>query len=335
MSTLWRFSVFTILVLALPSPAYAQASIGTTSGCKALSGSARSACEKCVATQNFYQVKSKTCGLAPGMKKTRSLPVEKGPDKPKRMPKSTYVTVPAGSFAIGAKSTERGSSDKEVFESTVTITRPFLMKATEVTQAEWHFVMGAASPSYDKACGGDCAVGHVTWLQALEYLNELSKQDGLEPCYELSRAKVVWTKGLACAGYRLPTEAEWEYAARGGTRGARYGEVDDIAWHSGNSDSKPSVVGKKQPNAYGLYDMLGSQWEWAWDVEDYKPFVGKMSDPITGGLTYEPDGKSRIVRGGSYREDELSVRAGHRFQYPAGSGDVQFGFRPVRTIVNK
>ena len=145
----------------------------------------------------------------------------------------------------------------------------------------------------------------------------------------------MWSKGLACAGYRLPTEAEWEYAARGGTTAARYGELSDIAWYRDNSDGTPHPAGKKAPNAYGLYDMLGSQWEWTWDNEDYKPFTGKMTDPIIGGMKLGALGDSRVVRGGSYREGASYLRAGHRFQYPAGSGDVEYGFRPVRTIPAK
>jgi formylglycine-generating enzyme len=328
--------VCVVLVLAgVSERAFAQ-SIGTYSGCKKLSGSTRKACESCVGGGNFYQAGSKTCGMAPGMKKSKPVPTEKLPPKPKSMPKVSFATVPAGSFKIGAKESEQGASDKEVFDSTVTITRPFLMQTTEVSQAQWYFVTGELSPSYEKACGLDCAVGFVTWKAALEYLNALSKREGLEQCYDISDGKIAWTKGLACTGYRLPTEAEWEYAARAGTEGAQYGELDEVAWYYENSNGEPAKgLGKKKPNAYGLYDMLGSQWEWAWDAEDYKPFAGKMADPITGGLETEELGTSRIVRGGSYRDSAMDVRAGHRYQYPASGGDKQFGFRPVRTVTKK
>ncbi len=326
-----RLIIFASVTLA--TSAFAG-SIGTPSGCKKLKGSAQAACLQCVATQNFYQPDG-SCGAGEGMTKSKAAATEKPPPKPKSMPKSQYVTVPAGSFAIGAGPDEEGSNDKEKFDSTVTITRPFLMKTTEVTQAEWYFVLGEPSVSYDKTCGLDCAVGYVTWRRALDYLNALSKLEGLEPCYDLKKPLAVWTKGLDCTGYRLPTEAEWEYAARGGTETARYGDLDDIAWHSDNADSKPHPVGKKQKNAFGLFDMLGSQWEWAWDAEDYKPFSGDMSDPIAGGMAQESEGQDRIVRGGSYRDSKLYVRAAHRFQNLANAGDINFGFRPVRTVVEK
>lgn len=329
---------FTALVA---SKASALESIGNYSGCKReLSGAAAAACERCVGSGSFYQKSSGVCGMAPGMHKSIAFPREKPPPKPTAMPKtgSQYATIPAGSFRIGATPGEEGARDTEFFDATITITRPFLMKTTEVTQAEWHFITGNPSPSYDKACGGDCAVGYVGFREALSYLNALSKKEGLKPCYVVKKDGSQWLEGLECTGYRLPTEAEWEYAARGGTEGARYGELDDIAWHYENADGKPHPVGKKAPNAYGLFDMLGSQWEWTWDKDIYeqKPFAGDMSDPISGPLAEEDEGRSRVVRGGSYKDSDSRARAAHRFQSPpAGSGSVNFGFRPVRTVFEK
>ncbi len=325
------------VVALFTTSASAQQSIGTYSGCKKLGASAKAACLQCVGSGggNFYQVASKTCGMAPGMKPSKPAASEPPPARPKAMPKSgaQYVTIPAGTFRIGANPDEDGASDKETFDATVTISRPFLMKTTEVTQGEWHFVMGDPPPYYEKGCGLDCPAGGVTWLRALDYLNALSKREGLEECYAVTGPKPVWTKGLSCTGYRLPTEAEWEWAARGKTTSARYGEPDAIGWHSDNSDGKRHAVGQKAANAYGLYDMLGSQWEWTWDVEDYsqKPFSGRMTDPITGGLTGAKDG-NRIVRGGSFNDSRVYMRAAHRYQYLTDSGGTSYGFRPVRTI---
>jgi formylglycine-generating enzyme len=322
-------------LLALPA---AAGSIGTYSGCKKLKGAAAQQCTQCVGGGNFFQTASMSCGMAPGMKKSKEANSYKPPPKPKSFPKTgtQYVTVPAGSFRIGSTPDEQGASSKDTFNSTVTITRPFLIKTTEVTQGEWHFIMNSPSATYEKACGDDCPVGE-SWRRAVDYLNAISKKEGLEPCYAIKGEQVTWTRGLECTGYRFPTEAEWEYAARGGTDTPRYGELDDIAWHYDNSDGKIHPVGKKKANAYGLHDMLGNAYEWTWDAEDInaKLFADDPSDPFVGGLEMGELGTSRIVRGGSYSTRAYEVRAAHRYQYPAGSGDAQYSFRPVRTVVKK
>ncbi len=326
------FSVGTLAGVALAG------SIGSYSGCKSLKGGARSACEKCVAGGNFYQPGG-GCGMAEGMHKSKAAAVEKPPPRPKAMPRTAkdYVRIEPGSFEIGARELDSSSdkNDRELFDATVTITRPFMMKATEVTYGEWYFVVGSLPPLYEKAFGFEVPVGGVSWREAALYLNELSKKEKLETCYTFKDGLVQWPKGLDCTGYRLPTEAEWEYAARGGVEEPRYGATDDIAWYYENSDGVPHPVGKKEKNAYGLYDMLGNVWEWVWDVEDYKPYDGEMVDPIIGGLELGSAGQDREMRGGSYREREYEVRATRRFQYPANSGSVHHGFRPVRTVAAK
>lgn len=326
----WLSPVAAILAFTLSGVAHAG-SVGTYSGCKKLKD--RAACEKCVAGGNFYQPGG-SCGMAEGMHKSMPAGSEKPPPRPTAMPKvaSDYATIPAGTFDIGARALDQHKDEsKEVFDVKVTITRPFLMRTTEVTHAEWYFLTGALKSNYDKTCGLDCPVGYVNWKDALVFLNMLSKKEGLEQCYEIKGDTVKWPKGLDCKGYRLPTEAEWEYAARGGNEEPTYGPLKDIAWYYDNSDGKPHPVGKKQKNAYGLYDTLGSAWEWVWDIEDYKPYKEDCSDPITGGLEAETNTGSRIVRGGSYRDSNLYVRVQHRYQYPTSSGDQSYSFRPVRT----
>jgi len=334
--------------LAFPAIAIAGRSIVTLAGtCNStFRGSKRAVktCRACIKGGGRYKknrrkktwsCEQKSSGISlEALKRSKSMPVDKGPSKPKSMPKSAnkYVEVAAGRFRIGSRKSEPGRGDFEK-QAMVTITRPFLMKATEVTQAEWHFIMGASSTSYDKACGGKCPVGHISWRDALEYLNELSEKKGLKPCYNLDEDLATWPKGLACKGYRLPTEAEWEYAARGGTKTARYGEADEIGWHGDNSNSKVHPVGKKKPNAYGLYDMLGSQWEWTWDRYEFIPFEGPVTDPVSGGLAQKSKSKDRVIRGGSYNESPRHMRAARRNKYLANSGSKNHGFRPVRTVL--
>ncbi len=329
------FNRLFVIAIVASFNAYAG-SIGSPGGCKSLKGSARSACESCVAGGNFYQP-GQGCGMVAGMHTSKAAKVEKPPPRPTAMPKTPggYVTVPAGSYVIGARAEDDDSDNKERFDVTITITRPFLMKATEVTQGEWYFIMGSPLWTYDKKCGLDCPATGVSWVQATQYLNALSKKEGLEQCYTLKGELPQWPKGLDCKGYRLPTDVEWEFAARGGSAEPRYGELKDIAWYSDNSNSSPHPVGKKQKNAYGLHDILGNVWEWVWDQEVWKPYSEDMTDPVFGAEGLTELGQDRIIRGGSYSDSKSYVRASHRFQNPAANASDNHGFRPVRTAPTK
>jgi formylglycine-generating enzyme required for sulfatase activity len=208
-------SALGLLALLTPTTASAQRSIGSYSGCKKLGTSAKAACMECVGRGGgiFYQVASKTCGDSPDMKPSTQAPTtnDAPPPRPKKMPSSAsqYVTIPAGSFRPGRGADETTFDGSiEVGDATVTISHPFLMKTTEVTQAEWLFVMGDGGTNYDKACGDNCGIGGVSWRRTLDYLNALSKREGLEACYDLTEKQAEWTKGVSCTGYRLPTEAE-------------------------------------------------------------------------------------------------------------------------------
>lgn len=239
-----------------------------------------------------------------------------------RAPKG-FVKIPAGRFTQGSPSSEYGHDDNEV-QREVTISRAFLLKATEVTQGEWRALMGN-NPSHFSACGDDCPVENVSWFDAVDYLNRLSTQEGFESCYAISGESVTF-KGLSCKGYRLPTEAEWEYAARAGTTGATYGALSQTAWYADNSGKKTHAVGQKQANAWGLYDMLGNVWEWTGDwYGNYGS--GPATDPV-GPAT----GSFRVARGCSWPYVTRFCRAALRNYGEPAIRNRDVGFRPARSI---
>jgi formylglycine-generating enzyme required for sulfatase activity len=240
-----------------------------------------------------------------------------------------YVLIAPGTFIMGSPESEEGREDEYAppdaeRQHSVTITRAFCMKATEVTQGEWQAVM-RSNPSHFKNCGANCPLEQVSWEDAVWYANALSRREGLPECYAGSTFV-----GLTSKGYRLPTEAEWEYAARAGTTGATYGNLDSVAWVGRQADSTTHPVGQKQPNPWGLYDMLGNVSEWTGDW--YAAIDGAASDP-TG-----PDaGWFRVCRGGSFSGYAREVRAA--FRGDCDSADADLGFRLVRaplgTITSK
>ena len=234
-----------------------------------------------------------------------------------------FVLVEAGSFQMG--STDGDADEKPVHS--VTITKSFYMSQYEVTQKQWREVMGT-SPSKFK--GDDLPVEQVSWYDAVEYCNKLSRKEGLTPCYSGSGENIRCD--FSANGYRLPTEAEWEYAARGGTKSGSYtysgsNTVDGVGWYSGNSGNKTHAAGQKQPNELGLYDMSGNVWEWCWDWYDKGYYASSLPTDPKG-----PSGSSyRVFRGGSWVSSAQDLRAAFRGGYtPSGRGDG-LGCRPLRT----
>jgi len=262
-----------------------------------------------------------------------------------------WVGVPAGTFTMGSPAAEPARNGDET-QHQVTITQGFLMKATEVTQVEWQALMGS-NPSYFQACGGTCPVERVSWYQVVAYCNALSASEGLERCYqdgggaEYDTADAVnhvtpsWPSGLACLGYRLPTEAEWEYAARAGTQTAFYtgaithaapdcggdSNLDLAGWYCGNANGKTHAAGGKQANAWGLYDVLGNVWEWCWDWWYDGTYPGTVSDPLG-----PHSGLYRVERGGSWSYYAGDSRAARRYDDGPDIADSDRGFRPVRSL---
>ena len=191
--------------------------------------------------------------------------------------------------------------------------QPFLLGKFPVTQ-DLYFEVTNESPSTFK--GDNLPVETVTWKEAVLFCNALSGQTGLNPCYFLEQQTEEIRFNIQANGYRLPTEAEWEFACKGGTHGIRYGELDTVAWYKENSGDTTHVVGQKEPNNFGLYDMLGNVWEWCSDIYDETVY-----------------GSYRVFRGGGWCDQERSVMATtRRRSHPLKFKIDDLGFRIARNM---
>ena len=243
------------------------------------------------------------------------------------------VLVKGGTFLMGA-SEKVGSEEPaalnsyyvdEEQEHTVTL-NSFYIGKYEVTQAEWQAVMDN-NPSLYR--GENLPVERVTWYDAVEYCNKRSEQEGLTPCYSGKGDDIACD--FKAGGYRLPTEAEWEYACRGGlkSRGYTYSgsnDVDEVGWYGINSAAKTQAVGLKKPNELGIYDMSGNAWEWCWDwyARDYYK-TGPPANP-----TGPSSGQTRIYRGGGSGAHYFWLTCTGRYTYPPSYQHWYIGLRVVK-----
>jgi formylglycine-generating enzyme required for sulfatase activity len=234
---------------------------------------------------------------------------------------ANMVLVEGGTFQMG--STNGFDNEKPVHTVTV---KSFYMGKYEVTQKEWTEVMGSNPSSFK---GDTLPVESINWYEAVEYCNRLSLKEGLTPAYWGSGAAIVCD--FHASGYRLPTEAEWEYAAKGGNKNFLSYEysggnsVDRVAWYSGNSGYSTHPVGTKQANDLGLYDMSGNVYEWCWDWYGRSYNSGSQNNPVGAS-----SGSGRVLRGGSWGDDAGGVRSAYRGGNTPSGRYGNLGFRLVR-----
>jgi len=235
------------------------------------------------------------------------------------------VVIPGDSFMMGSPDNEKDHGIEEKLHK-VTVSS-FSIGMYEVTQKQYRLVTGK-NPS--KFRGDNLPVERVDWFDAVDYCNRLSEKAGLKPYYTIIKNTVIVNGG---DGFRLPTEAEWEYACRGGTITSYHWGKDingDYAWYKENSGDKTHPVGRKKPNVFGLHDMTGNVWEWCWDWSGI--YGGTVTDPQGA-----EKGDRRILRGGGWNSIAALLRSASRMgTFPSAdssAGSPAVGFRIARSAV--
>jgi formylglycine-generating enzyme required for sulfatase activity/uncharacterized protein YjbI with pentapeptide repeats len=234
--------------------------------------------------------------------------------------------IPPGSFQMGSKEGDISFGPPHL----VKFAKPFLMSQMPITQSVYEAVTGK-NPSKFK--GAEQPVDSVNWFDAIDFCNRLSKLEGFKQVYELddSRSGEVKIKRDA-DGYRLPTEAEWEYVARSGVDYLYAGsdQINDVAWYLDNSNGHPHAVGQKKPNAWGFYDMSGNIWEWCFDAFDGNAYGQRPLDGIEDPVIHGSD-VPRVLRGGSWSYELEGVSVFFRFRLAPHFRTSRVGFRVARS----
>jgi formylglycine-generating enzyme len=244
--------------------------------------------------------------------------------------------IPAGTFRMGNITDHPDGLDREKPVHEVTITRAFMMSRTQVTMKQYRVVMGY-NPSHFG--GPDLPVEQVSWFEAVEFCNRLSLLVGLNPCYSGSGESIQCD--FTANGYRLPTEAEWEYACRAGTETDFHTgnmthsgsspldpALDRAGWYGGNSEGSTHPVALKEANDFYLYDMHGNVREWCWDWYSGNYYASSPAEDPRGPAS----GINRVLRGGSWYDFASYCRSADRDVAPPGRrGNDSVGFRLVRT----
>ena len=249
----------------------------------------------------------------------------------------------AGSFEMGCTEGQTNCQPDESPAHSVSLSRDFWLGATEITQGQWQALL-ANNPSDNIDCGTNCPVEQVNWFEAAFLANELSAAEGLPQCYTFGDCTGTAGTGLECLsvtvtassgspydceGYRLPTEAEWEYAARAGgdLLYAGSNNIEDVGWYDANSNSASQPVAGRDPNAAGLWDMSGNVWEWTWDAYDANYYTEELHvDPLGPAST-----ELRTYRGGAWYAPAEFLRVSVRNHSYPNSTSHGHGVRVART----
>jgi formylglycine-generating enzyme required for sulfatase activity len=249
--------------------------------------------------------------------------------------KPEMVKVEGGTFKMTPKEAQTDTKTKSKNNYDVTVST-FEISKYEVTVADWKAFINAAKlempakPSW--GWNDDYPITNVTWTEAIRYCNWLSKANNLKPAYTKDGDK--YTCNFAANGYRLPTEAEWEFAAKGGKKSKNYtysgsNDLELISWYAQNSRKSPKQIGTKLANELGIYDMSGNVWEWCWDW--YSPIYYKTEKRVN---PVGPErGEKRCIRGGSWDSSKIDyLKPSNGLNSNPTSTNSFFGFRVVRTV---
>ena len=254
------------------------------------------------------------CGPDAPTGRNRNTPPAGPPDRTVVVSSINYnmVYIPPGTFMMGSPAKEKGRNSDEQ-QHKVTLSKGFYMGTTEVTQGQWRNIMGN-NPSAFKNCGDGCPVEQVSWSDVQDFIRRLNKREGTEK-----------------SKFRLPTEAEWEYACRAGCKmrfcfGDSDSGLGEYAWYWDNSENMTHPVAQKKPNAWGLYDMHGNVWEWCQD---------RYSAYETDNVTHSKMPSSvltRVIRGGGWRYFAGFCRSADRFRSTLNVRFSGIGFRLARDL---